>query len=305
MKYIFIINPAAGREDSTPALKKTISSVFERRGLSYEVYLTVQIGDATRFVQEYPTEDSSLTCCFIACGGDGTLNEVVSGAVGKPNTVVGVLPCGTGNDFIRSFGTMETFANLHNLLGGTVHPIDLMLCGNRYAINLCNIGFDAEVSRNVSVFRRIPLLSSVAYHCSLLYSLAGKRHSTMTILFDNGETVTMPFLLVAAANGISYGGGYRAAPKALVDDGYIDFCGIKKIPLHVLARVVGIYKKGKHLEDETLQKHLVYRRCKSVTVSSSETLTICIDGEIITGNSITIANCKHALNFLIPHGGHI
>lgn len=304
MKYIFIINPAAGSSDSTAPLKKTISSVFERRGLPYEIHLTTHSGDAAAFVREYPTTPEN-PCCFISCGGDGTLNEVVTGAVGKADTVVGVLPCGTGNDFIRAFGSREIFTSLHNLLGGAIHPIDLLQCGDRYAINLCNIGFDAEVSRNVSLFRRVPILSNAAYHCSVLYSLSGKRYSDMTITFDSGEQVSMPFLLVAAANGVSYGGGYYAAPNALVDDGLIDFCGIKKIPLYRLAGLIGIYKRGEHLDRENLQKYILYRQCRQVTITSPEPMTICVDGEITTGHSIVLTNLEKALQFLVPHGARI
>ncbi|MBR5485678.1 MAG: diacylglycerol kinase family lipid kinase [Oscillospiraceae bacterium] len=303
MKYVFIINPAAGSSDRSAVLKQTVSSVLERRNLPFDVHITTAPGDAIEFIRNYPTEAED--CCFVSCGGDGTLNEVITGAVGKPNTAVGVLPCGTGNDFVRSFGTMEIFTDLHNLLNGTFYDIDLLKWDNRYAINIFNMGFDAEVCKNMSIFRRVPILNKAPYPCSVLYSFAGNLYSNATLRFDDNEEITMPFLLASAANGVSYGGGFYAAPYAKVNDGLMDFCAVKKLPLYKIPPLIGIYKNGGHIDDEKVRQHLVLRRCRKLEITSEQPLTVCMDGEIFTDTHITLEIAEKALKFLVPHGGRI
>ncbi|MEG1779271.1 MAG: diacylglycerol kinase family lipid kinase [Oscillospiraceae bacterium] len=306
MKYVFIINPKAGGQDCYPTMVKTIKAVSLRRQLCYEIYITTCIGDATRFTAQYDTLKDNNLCCFIACGGDGTLGEVVTGAVGKANCAVGVLPFGTGNDFIKSFRGKESFINLFNLLDATLQPIDLLLCGDRYAINLCNIGFDAKVAYNMAKFKRVPLLNgNMAYNASVLYSLKDKLYCDMRIIFDDGEQLEMPFLLLSAANGNSYGGGFYAAPNASINDGLIDFCAIKKIPLYKIAQLIGIYKNGEHIGNPKVAKYIYYRRCSQLEVSSHDPFTVCIDGELSTHTNITISVKPKSLTFLVPHGSTI
>ncbi|MCE6983484.1 lipid kinase, partial [Pseudomonas frederiksbergensis] len=85
-----------------------------------------------------------------ACGGDGTLNECVNGAVGHDNVAVTHFPCGTGNDFIKMFGEeKDRFFDLSDLVRGEVRPLDVMECCGRYAVNICSVGIDARIGTEV------------------------------------------------------------------------------------------------------------------------------------------------------------
>ena len=109
MKHIFIINPAAGPYDATKVITERLESLS--LDFDYEVYTTKGPYDATEYVKN-KCKIGNDTYRFYACGGDGTLNEVVSGVVGFDNASVGVIPCGSGNDFVKYYGTASDFNNI-------------------------------------------------------------------------------------------------------------------------------------------------------------------------------------------------
>ena len=98
MKHLFIINPAAGKKESTAKLEKILSEL----SFEYEVAYTQQAGDARRIAEQAAALGEPIR--IYACGGDGTLNEVVNGAAGYDHVAVTCVPKGTGNDFLKVFG---------------------------------------------------------------------------------------------------------------------------------------------------------------------------------------------------------
>ena len=98
MKHLFIINPAAGKRGSTDALAGRIKTLFDARGLPYQITLTTSAGDAERITRQAAEQGEAVR--VYACGGDGTLNEVVNGAAGHSFMAVTNYPKGTGNDFL-------------------------------------------------------------------------------------------------------------------------------------------------------------------------------------------------------------
>ena len=110
MKFYFIINPKAGAGTAGDALKSAIDALPEKDDCI--LYETKSVGDACDFVRKTCEENRGEAMRFIACGGDGTVNEVFSGAVGFENVSVSVYPCGSGNDFVKVFGGAETFLNV-------------------------------------------------------------------------------------------------------------------------------------------------------------------------------------------------
>ncbi len=145
MRHIFVINPKAGREDIG---KKLIEDLHSYDGkIDYETYITKSKGDAQVFVKEYlASHDDKETYRFYACGGDGTLYDVVNGAYGHPNAQIACFASGSGNDFIKNFHDDTRFRNLDKEINGTPTKIDLLKIGDRYCINITNYGFDGEVT---------------------------------------------------------------------------------------------------------------------------------------------------------------
>jgi len=160
----------------------------------------------------------------IAIGGDGTLSEVARGLLAVPGaqTILGVVPLGTGNDFVKSAGLPRDWrAACARLAGGcTPRAIDAGRVNDRWFVNGVGFGFDAAITRAMLLRRWLP--GPLAYGAGLLDALRnGVAAPACTLRWDGGED-RRPMTLVAACNGQYVGGLFRLAPRALLDDGQLD-----------------------------------------------------------------------------------
>ena len=144
MKHIFVVNPAAGKTNAVQALQKELETKY-KGSLDYEIYQTRAPRDATAYIRNY-CHTHTEPVRFYACGGDGTLNEVVNGVVGFSHASMGCYPCGSGNDYVKYYGDTSAFLDVAALIEGEETEIDLMKVGDRYAINATHFGFDSSVA---------------------------------------------------------------------------------------------------------------------------------------------------------------
>ncbi|MBQ9783802.1 MAG: YegS/Rv2252/BmrU family lipid kinase [Clostridia bacterium] len=305
MKYCFILNPAAGKGEHTEALKQSIDSVCGERGVDYEVYRTACVGDATEYVKRRVAEDPSEQYAFYACGGDGTLCEVVCGAMRLPEDVqvsVGLIPSGTGNDFVRNFSERERFFDIEAQLDAEALPIDLIRCNGLYAINMINVGFDCEVVVKTARLKKKKLIpSKLAYVAGLVITLIRKPGVRMKLVTDGAEREDKPYLLNTYANGCFCGGGFHSNPNAELCDGKIDVLFVHNISRRKFISLVGDYKKGTHLQPkfgEILQNEKV----DSVDLYFDDQTNVSVDGEVIQAKELHLSVLQGALRFLIPKG---
>ena len=159
MKHCFILNPAAGKTDRTAELRKKITALCEARGLDYAIAVSRAPGQCETLAREMAQRGEP--CRIYACGGDGTLNEVVNGAAGFPNCAVTHYPMGSGNDFIKASSDPAAFGDLEKLLDPDERVFDLIQVNDRLGIDICSIGIDARIGTDVGKYKRIPLLSGV------------------------------------------------------------------------------------------------------------------------------------------------
>lgn len=296
MKSVFIINPAAGKGTAGKVLPEKIIKAVKT---DYEIYISTGFKDAQRFARERAKKCDPVN--IFACGGDGTLCEVINGVMGYDHVNVGVIPCGTGNDFVKNFGGAAPFLNIKEQLKFRPVKVDVIKYNDKYSINLCNIGLDADVADKVVKFRDYPLISgNTAYNLSLANVFFKKMGVPLKVEFDDGETVEDIFLINAFANGQFYGGGYHAAPLARVDDGLLDVCLVKKLSRLQILKMIGIYKVGKHLEDEQISKYIFYKKCKRVTITPKTAAKMSVDGEVELVDHVQFEAVPMAINFLAP-----
>ena len=296
-RHVFIVNPAAGKGHHERLVREIIDGYFRGADLSYEVRYTAGPMDAAAIARREAERGGPVR--LYACGGDGTLSEVACGAVGYPDVQITAIPIGTGNDFIKNFGTREQFLNIRALVNGTPVPVDLMRVGQRYAISLCSVGFDAEVPANIPRFKRLPLVSgTMAYNLSIVYCLLHKMHSHFRIVIDGGEPLDGTFLLCVAANGGWYGGSFHAAPAARPDDGILDFVVADRVGRLGFIKMVGRYQRGEH-DSIRIVHHL---RGKRLEVSSSEPFALNYDGDTAVVNSVSFEVVPAAVRFVVPEG---
>lgn len=303
MKHIFIINPKAGGKDSTNSIKNALMQLENK--IDYEIYQTKEVYDACEFVKKC-CEETNEELRFYACGGDGTLNEVVNGAYGYENVSITNYPCGSGNDFIKNFGSKDDFLNLENLIEGEEIKIDVLDVNGRLAINICNLGFDATVSENFVKFRKKPFIKGHgAYTLAVFYSLLFKMKYKCKVYVDSEKVHDDYLLLSALANGKCYGGGYYCAPLAKTNDGLIDVCVVKRVSRLKFIKMIGKYKKGLHLEDPVVKKYIKYMQGKNIKVTAEQEITYTIDGENFRSKEINVKIKEKAVKFIIPKNQHL
>ncbi len=301
MKHIFIINPAAGKGNRLYELKAKIHAACRKCGVDYFIYETKGVGDAASFAAARAAEGKPLR--LYACGGDGTLNEVVSGAIGASHVAVGLIPMGTGNDFHRNFSHGEKFFSIESQLHGRVDRIDLLRCNGHPCINMLNIGFDCDVVvATERIKRRIYLPTEIAYIVGILQRFCGKIGTQFTVRLDGEKPLSQPMTLFTAANGRFCGGGFQAAPFASLKDGEMDLCMVGKVTHTMLVRVIGSYRKGTHFENSLLKDCLEYRRVKQADIIFPRAHLLCIDGETMYAKRLHLTVEPAALSFICPRG---
>ena len=302
MKNYFIINPAAGSGKKIKSLIARIEEVCKSRGTDFEIYLTRKMGDATEFVKS-KCKSAADHLRFFACGGDGTVSEVASGAAEYENASVGVVPAGTGNDFLRCFTSPESFSNIEAQLDATEEKVDIVDCGDRYMLNMFNTGFDCEVAAKASELKRLPAVSSsLAYILGVVVKLAQKPGASFSVSLDGGEYEDKELLLATVSNGRYCGGGFKSSPKARLADGILDVCFIKNISRRKFISIVSKYRSGEYLDMEKLKNIIEYRRAKKIDLKFKDEQNVCVDGEIVKTKSFSMSVIPKKLSFLIPRG---
>lgn len=302
MRHIFIINPTAGKTDKTQELREQIHKLQTCDPV--EVYITKCAGDAKRKAEQEASQGDAVR--IYACGGDGTANEVLTGVAGHPNCALGIIPLGSGNDFVRGLDPLkrEDFLDLQKMVDGEEKSIDLMECAGHYSMNVMSVGFDAMVAKNVDKFKRLPLVSgSLAYKISIVYCLFAKRKHRVKILIDGEPFERADYekttLLAVGGNGKYYGGGVKAAPLAELDDGYIDFVHAETISIFKFIRIIGKYIKGVHLNDPKMT-FITFKRCKKIKFIAEELVDLNFDGEIFVEKDPEVTLLEGALKIIVP-----
>ena len=302
MIYHFILNPKSGRTRKYHNVEVAIKSACKKRALNYHIYYTTCPGDAMEYVASM-VRISQDRQRFICIGGDGTINEVVNSAPCNDNVEFGVIPSGSGNDFIRNFTNKKLFEDIEAQLDGDTISLDLIKCNDVYSVNMVNIGFDCAVARKASQLKKSKLIPArFSYIAGLIVTAFHKIGTKMKITFDDGEVIERVLTLTAIGNGRYCGGGFCAAPKAKLDDSILDMCIIEKISIFKFLTLVGSYKKGKHLEDKRAQKVMSYRRLDHFKMEFEKPVPVCLDGEIKGFKNIDFSVVPNGFKFVIPKG---
>lgn len=298
MKHIFIVNPRAGRNSALDIVK----GQFRLLGgsIDYEIYPTKAKGDGERYIKQW-CESNSEAVRFYACGGDGTINEVVNGIVPFKHASFTVFPCGSGNDFVKCFGKGEAFLNIRSLVNGKEVEIDILRAGSRYCVNVCHFGFDTCVAQSMNNVKTKPIIGGRnAYTTGVIIALAKAMKNKAEIIADGEKMGNGDFLLCTLANGQYVGGKYRCAPYAVIDDGFMEMCLVDPVSRFKFVKLVGLYAEGKHLNDPRFSEFVHYRRCKRVEIIADDNFKISLDGEITPASRVTVEVIPKAIKIALP-----
>lgn len=306
MKYCFIINPRAGKGKFVDRIKGDVKNACEKKGISYDIFVSEKVEDTHTYIKELAQSDGE-ELSFIACGGDGTLCQTIHSVMSLPdkcreNVAVGVIPIGTGNDFVSNFDPKETFFDIDAQLSSTIHNIDLIKCNDTYSVNMVNVGFDSHVvCTKEKIGRKKWVPRKLAYIFSLVLTLVKKPGLNVDISCDGQEAVHHKLLLTTLANGAFCGGGFNSNPLASLTDGMIDMLTVTNMSRRKFITLVGDYKKGTHLGEKF--KNIVENfKCSYVDLQFSEETPVSVDGEIVRTDKLSLSVEQGALRFLLPKG---
>ncbi len=322
--FYCIVNPSARSGNG-----KNIYSLFEEkckaRGIPYKVVFTKGPGHAMSVVRRLtgdthhqPDEPINI----VVMGGDGTLNEVVSGIEDFDKVRLGVIPLGSGNDFVRDMNLPKDKNELLDIIlqGNVVRQIDV---GNIHYNNMtknfsrlhderinpdrrfdvsCGIGFDAAVceealsSGTKNILNKLGL-GKLTYGSIAIRQIVKATQPSCDITTDDGQHIHIDHFIFAAAMIHHYeGGGFKFAPDADLSDGYFELVAGGDMSLAHTFRVLPLAYFGRHYG----QKGIYHIRAKEVTITTEIPLWVHTDGEVLLkSDSITLSCLEKKLNMLL------
>ena len=290
-EFVLITNPISGKGKAAAVAEQAFQRLTAE-GYTGRQELTTQSGDANRIAQA--AIENGLHW-IIACGGDGTIHEVVNAIAEKPDVVLGVLPCGKGNDFAGALKIpTKPLEAIEVLLAGTTRLVDLGKIGDRYFDTIAACGYDAEVSRRVTE-EGAPFSGTASYVWTAITTLFSYRSPTARLEGDFGS-YEGEILLTATGLTASYGGGMKIVPEAVIDDGLFDVCIIEPVPHSTVLRLLVTLFWGGHAGHRAVQMH----RTKSLTIETDPPILLYADGEQICYTPATIEIVERGLTVIAP-----
>lgn len=269
MKYFFIVNPKSGKVNKNE-LENNIREACIKREIPYEIMYTKKAGDAKGLASKIKDEE----CVIFSVGGDGNLNEVLNGIVSSERKILGNIPAGSGNDFDKTLKQQQS---------GMIN-IDLGRINNRYFVNVACLGLDADVANNLVRVRNkkwIPV--GQRYNASLVYTYFKYKFKKLKITMGQTQ-VENECTILAIGNGQYYGGGFRIAPHALLDDGMFDIYFVEKMSK---SQIIPLFLRLLREKHESAPKVKRYTE-KKIVVDAEELCTFNVDGETMCSNHFEI-----------------
>ncbi len=296
MKVSVIINPASGRKNIGDYVED-ILSLIKKKGGTPEIHITTGKNDARDFVAKHGAEYGMIVCC----GGDGTLSEVINGAVGLPEQPpVAYIPSGTTNDFSKTMGlTTDILKSLMALSHGEPRTLDVGQFDSRYFVYVASFGLFAESSYATpqNLKRR---LGHLAYVITGTRELLNLRSYQMTVTDDTGEVREGEYIYGSVSNSTSIGGVMKLDETLVnLSDGRHEVVLIRKPSnLHEFNEAALSVISGKY--DSPL---IEIFSVKSVTFACEDKVDWSLDGEhTITSKPVRITNIHQAVRLIFPKG---
>jgi len=288
-----IYNPTSGRE----VFKKHLPEVLEKlevAGYETSCHATTCEGDATIAAKNAVERSFDI---IIAVGGDGTLNEVVSGVSPfEKRPKVGLIPMGTTNDFARAVHIPRNIEDAVDIIiKGDTLPVDVgLLNGERYFINIAAGGRITELTYEVPSKMKT-MLGQLAYYLKAVEMIPSLKASHMRIEYD-GEVFDGDAMMFLCGLTNSVGGFEKLAPDASINDGYFTLLVLKKVSLPEFIQLAAMALRGEHLNDD----RVIYKKASVVKVTTEDEIHLNLDGEYGGDAPATFENLKRHIEIFVP-----
>lgn len=294
-KLLLIFNPNAGSgraQNTLPLIKNHLA----QKQQDYDVFMTEYPGHAQDWLSDASLHDYQAV---IACGGDGTLFEVVNGLMThdvEQRIPLGVVPVGTGNAFSRELGLQPSDwqKGLDTVLKQQARAIDVAhaKCKDNafYFINIIGWGFAVDCGRTTM---KVKKLGKISYTLATLWQTIKLKKHPITVTLD-GQKSQEELVMLEVANSRYTGTSFLIAPDAQIDDGLLDVIMLKKISRPKILRLFPTIYSGKHVHYKEIETHQV----KSITIETEQAMPLMPDGEFIGETPVTISCIPKALQLL-------
>lgn len=274
-KTYFIINPSAGKGTGLLLLPR-IEQLWTANNTAYALRITENHEDIAKAAQDAIAAGATEVGIV---GGDGTVLAVINGLMNSM-LPIGIIPCGTGNDFIRAAApdmTAESaLAALMNLNGP--RAFDLGHSNFGFFLNVASVGIDACIALRAQHLKKY-IKGPAIYLIASLIEIIRFRPEALKVTMD-GVVIEEPLTLVAIANGRYYGAGMPIAPNASLDDGSYEVIVAKHAGKLRLLRLLPRLLKGSHIFEPEVR---IYR-CQEIEIKSEKMLLVNHDGELSESN---------------------
>ena len=297
-RWAIIANPVSGRGRArtlAPELERSLSEA----GVTVSLDWTRGRGDGEALARRAIEGGATR---LVACGGDGTVHELVNALMGvrttAPELALGIVPLGRCNDLATALGCNWLQGSpADGLLAATPRSIDVGCAGGRYFTTVAALGFDSAVAQYVDQGRPPRFLrGTAAYVYAILVQLLGYRDVSVTIRDDQGELFQGALFMVALGNTTTYGGRLKIAPSAEIDDGLLDVCLVASASRWEVLRILPRVFSGGHVTHPAVSMS----RTRRMEIESEQPLWVWADGEPMTQTPATIEVLPQALPVLVP-----
>lgn len=298
-KWVFIVNPVAGNGYAL-AFADELKNKIKQYNIDADIVFTERRGHATEISEKHAAQGYSF---IIGVGGDGTFNEIAAPLLNRKNITAGLIPAGTGNDFIQILGFPGRFKDQdwEIFFNKNVIQMDVGRCNNMIFLNGMGLGFDAQVAaENYTEPGEVKPGGKNKYIWQILKTLLFFKEKKMMVLADGKKSETDCFINTVA-NGRRFAGSFFLTPEAIANDGLLDVCSIKKLSLPQRLRILLMVPKGTHIFD----KKVNYYKTGKLSLEFPETVPYHVDGELYFSQSFEIGVIPEALNIIYnPSGPH-
>ena len=298
-QWVFIVNPIAGNGFGRLIVPK-LKEMIQKHNIDAEIVFTERSGHATELSEQYYKRGFRY---IIAVGGDGTFNEMSRPLVDKKDVTAGIIPAGTGNDFVQILGFPNRLGDKEWDIFFKKNPIEMDAgsCNGMIFFNGMGLGFDAQVAaENYTEPGKVKRGSKYKYIWHIIKTLLFYREKRMAVITETGRHETDCFINTIA-NGRRFAGGFYLTPRAIANDGLLDVCMIKKLSLTERFSILLKVPKGTHIFDRRVN----YYQTKSINLEFPVEVPFHVDGELNFSGKFDVTVLPGALNIIYnPDGNH-
>ena len=282
---ILFANPTSGRGKGA----KVLSIIENFLRVSNEIFSSIATKSLEQSllllaesIKDYPHAK------IIVIGGDGMVHAAINNARENP---IGLIPAGTGNDFARALGLPldDPIESIKKVLSAEVEEVDLGKVGDEYFAAICSTGFDSIVNERANKLKWPT--GKMKYNIAMLLELPRFKPRSYEIVID-GKKMQTQAMLIAIANGLSYGGGMKVCPTAEIHDGLLDVMILTPVSKFEFVRIFPSVFKGLHVTHPAVTIH------QGRTVHISADAVAYADGERIGTLPIDVSISPNQLRVL-------